>query len=282
MGSVNYIVYMFLALVLGLMSACSSQVQTSSDWADFWQAAPQRKAEALSQRLKMTQLPVSSLGKLHYQQQVYDLPVVRVRRVAKQAPICIFAGVHGNELAGTAAAVSLIEDLAKLPRLYPKTNFTLVPLVNPWGWERGFRYNFEGKDIARQFALSGTQETDFIKALLAREHCQVLVDLHEDSQHSGFYLLTYEPADPHFTPNMVKRIAKALGIAPAEQVPQGVYQVSAQEFASNPRPTLSQYAREQGVPHTYIIETPMRLSMQERVAIHRRVLDELITQLSHK
>lgn len=262
---------------VSLLCACTVQTQAPSQWADFWQVVPQRKAEALTQRLVSTGLAMRNLGHIRYQQQTYTLPVIKLNRVSKQAPICIFAGVHGNEIAGTAAALSLIEDLAQQPQLYPKTNFVIVPLVNPWGWERGFRYNFEGQDIARNFARAGTQETVLIKALLARERCQLVVDLHEDSTKTGFYLLTYAHPDPSFTPNLVEKVAKDLDIASAEQVPQGVYQISAQEFATNPRPTLSQYAREHAVPLTYIIETPMQLPLKKRTAIHRRVLDELIT-----
>ncbi|WP_298611071.1 DUF2817 domain-containing protein [uncultured Thiothrix sp.] len=264
---------------VSLVCACTAQTQASSHWADFWQVAPQRQAETLTQDLVATGLPMSRLGTIRYQQQTYPLPVIKLNRVPKQASICLFAGVHGNEIAGTAAALSLIDDLAHQPQLYPKTNFVIVPLVNPWGWERGFRYNFEGQDIARNFARAGTQETVLIKALLARERCQLVVDLHEDSTKTGFYLLTYAHPDPSFTPSLVEKVAKALGMSSAEQVPQGVYQISAQEFATNPRPTLSQYAREQAVPQTYIIETPMQLPLKERIAIHRRVLDELITHL---
>lgn len=269
-----------VSLISFLLSACTHQTQTASSWADFWQAAPQRQAESITQRLAATQLPISNLGTLHYPQKAYKLPVVRLIRDTKQDPVCIFAGVHGNELAGTEAALSLIEDLASQPNLYPHTNFVIVPLVNPWGWERGFRYNAEGQDIARHFALAGTQETQLIKPLLAREHCQLVMDLHEDSTKSGFYLLTYAHPDPSFTPHLVQAVSEELGIAVAEQVPQGVYQVPEQVFATNPRPTLSQYAREHGVAQTYIIETSMQLSMQERLAIHRLVLDKLIKQFA--
>jgi len=268
-------------LLIGLLTACSNPASSAASWSDFWQQAPKQKVSALNQRLKSTHLTMQSVGSIHYAQQSFTLPLIRVQRIAKQAPVCIFAGVHGNEVAGTEAALSFIEDLAKNKKLYPHTNFVILPLVNPWGWERGFRYNFEGQDIARNFALEGTQETALIKSLLAREHCQLVVDLHEDSTHSGFYLLTYANPDPAFTPKLVQAVADELGIAAAQNVPAGVYQIAAKEFATNARPTLAQYAREQGVEQTYIIETSMALPLPQRVAIQRRVLDKLIENLSH-
>lgn len=277
--AMNFTQAFITSLVLINLIACSSQVSPIKAWAEFWHPMPQRYVNTVIQRLTATGLPMQSLGSVHYAQQTFPLKVVRVQRVAKQAPVCIFAGVHGNEIAGTEAALSLIDDLARDSSLYPQTNFAILPLVNPWGWEHGFRYNYEGQDIARNFALQGTQETVLVKQLLAKESCRLVVDLHEDSQHSGFYLLTYANPDPSFTPRLVQQLAKALGVEVAKQVPQGVYQVAAEDFANNPRPTLSQYAREQGVEQTYIIETPMQLALEQRVSIHRKVLDKLLTQL---
>ncbi|MFZ1387124.1 MAG: DUF2817 domain-containing protein [Thiolinea sp.] len=269
------------SLLMGLLTACTNQSKPAASWADFLQPSIKYQASTITQRLKDTQLPFEQLGSIRYAGQVFSLPMVRIQRASKQAPVCIFAGVHGNEIAGTEAALSLIEALANDKTLYPDTNFVILPLVNPWGWERGFRYNFEGQDIARNFALEGTQETALIKPLLAREQCQLVVDLHEDSTHSGFYLLTYANPDPVFTPKLVQAVVDELGIAAAQNVPQGVYQVAAKEFATNPRPTLAQYAREQGAEQTYIIETSMKLPLQQRVAIQRRVLDKLIENLVH-
>ena len=268
-----FLICSFLGIIF---TACTNQPSQASSWADLWQQTPQRSAKTIIQRLTATRLPLNQLGVIRYAKQSFPLQVIRVQRTANQAPACIFAGVHGNEIAGTEAALSLIEALAKDKTLYPHTNFVILPLVNPWGWERGFRYNFAGQDIARNFALEGTQETALIKALLAHEHCQLVVDLHEDSTHSGFYLLTYANPDPAFTPKLLQEVANELGIAAAENVPQGVYQIAAKEFATNSRPTLSQYAREQGVKQTYIIETPMELPLEQRVMIHRRVLNGLI------
>lgn len=268
----------FSALVAG----CSPQANPTNSWADFWQPRLQRDVSAITQRLRATGLPLKQLGNVHYERRSLPLNLVSVRRVANQAPVCIFAGVHGNEGAGTEAALSLIEDLANDHSLYPQTNFSIQPLVNPWGWERGFRYNYAGQDIARHFALEDTQETALLKPWLVREHCKLVVDLHEDSQHTGFYMLTYAHPNLKFTPKLVEDASQELGLEAASTVPQGVYQIAAKDFATNPRPTLAQYAREQGVEQTYIIETPMHLSLEQRVQIHRKLLDKLITQVSQK
>lgn len=265
-------------LLSGLLSACAYHPSSNATWVNFGQQPPQRHVNTITQRLMATRLPVSELGSVRYAEQHFPLLMVKVQRIAKQPAVCIFAGVHGNELAGTAAALSLLEDLAKDNTLYPRTNFIMMPLVNPWGWERGFRYNAQGQDIARHFALEGTQETALIKPLLAAEHCQLVIDLHEDSNKTGFYLLNYAHPDSSFTPKLVQAVAKELGLPAAEQVPNGVYQIAAEEFATNSRPTLAQYARQQGIEQAYIIETPMQLPFQQRIAIHRTVLDKLINK----
>lgn len=273
----RFLVQAFIASLV--LTGCSNPANSNASWADFWQPAPQRSIHTVTQRLKAMPSPLSQLGVVRYVDQDLPIPIVRVRRVAKQAPVCIFAGVHGNEIAGTEAALTLIDDLLKHKTLYPHTNFVIVPVVNPWGWERGFRYNFKGQDIARNFVLAGTQETVLIKSLLACEHCQLVVDLHEDSTHSGFYILSYANPDPAYPPRLVQTVEQDVGITAAAKVPQGVYQIAAHEFATNPRPTLAQYAREQGVQQTYIIETPMQLPVEQRVKIHRKVLDELMNDL---
>lgn len=266
--------------IVALLTACTSQADSGSSWADFLEPTQERSFNTLVEQLSATQLPMTDLGSVRYTEQSYPLYAIRIKRQSKQAAVCIFAGVHGNEVAGTATALSLLADLAKNESLYAQTNFLIVPLVNPWGWERNFRYNFEGQDIARNFAMEGTQETALIKPLLAKEQCSLVVDLHEDSTKAGFYMLTYANPDPEFTPRLVQDAAKELGMPLATKAPQGVYHIARREFARNPLPTLAQYAREQGIEQTYIIETSMEYPLAQRVQIQRYLLDQLIKRLS--
>jgi hypothetical protein len=65
------------------------------------------------------------------------LPVIALRSPAAGPAIWILAGVHGEEPAGPNAIASTIEDIAKLGARRP---VVLLPLLNPQGYARNWRY----------------------------------------------------------------------------------------------------------------------------------------------
>jgi hypothetical protein len=65
------------------------------------------------------------------------LPIVALRSPKKGPAVWILAGIHGEEPAGPNAVAAAIADLAKLGEHYP---VVLLPLLNPHGYARNWRY----------------------------------------------------------------------------------------------------------------------------------------------
>jgi predicted deacylase len=259
-----------LAVVLGLYYT----VLTRIDWWLFqlYRSQVVRDAGAFEAELKKAALPVSVLGQVAYDDVQWPVFAVRRKIPGAGSQACLFGGMHGNEPAGTRALQDLIADLSRNAALYPGVDFLIVPLVNPWGWVHDTRHNGANQDINRNFVAGSSPESDIVKALLATERCDLLIDLHEDRVRRSFYLLTYENA----------QLPVAEGIAAAVRqsgMEASIVHRREQEFAGERRPTLALYARTHGTLLTYIVETPRNGALDQRVRLQRLALDRLIRSI---
>jgi len=238
-----------------------------------------REVSLVISRFRSSGLETRPLGMVTYGDVRWPVDVA-FRKVANpKGTLCIFSGVHGNEPAGVDATLALAEDLAKRKELYPGIDLVIVPLVNPTGWIHDLRHNADNKDIARSFVSGGTQESALVKSLLATQRCDMLVDLHEDRIHAGVYLLAYGAEDAHTTAREVTRQVGLKGFSLNSSAPQGVYYVPPVQFPDVDLTTLSLYAQAHGVAQTFIAETPMRLSVSERIGVHWMVIDALALRI---
>ena len=252
---------------------------------DWWlyHAMPhrtERKPADVSRRIKSSGLPVQIIGKPIYAGREWHIEVVSTSRKAAKRRACIFGGIHGNEPAGTEAALTLVELLARNPLVYPSVDFVVVPLVNPWGWAHGLRHNGNNVDVAHSFVRGNTDEALAVRKLLSRVRCDLIIDLHEDRMRRGTYLVTYENPDIAVAHAVMQDIAKK-GVSLSGPAPHGVYHIRETEFSSLERPTLSLYARSQGTALSYIVETPSTFSLPERVRVQGLILERLIGSLGN-
>lgn len=108
--------------------------------------------------------------------------------------IVITTGVHGNEPSGY-----LVQDrLAEM-------GFTVFGPCNPWGIENNSRYLEDGRDMNRIFAKDDSEEVEAVKAFLEQNPPALLLDLHEDPNGTGAYLIQHGPDD-----DIGRRIVDAL------------------------------------------------------------------------
>jgi murein peptide amidase A len=102
--------------------------------------------------------------------------------------VAISAGVHGDEPAGPAALLQLVErDL-----LDPHFSYRLWPCTNPTGFDAKTRENAEGVDVNRTFGRGGSSPESRAIVTANRDLKFVLsIDLHEDCDAEGFYCYEY-------------------------------------------------------------------------------------------
>jgi hypothetical protein len=204
--------------------------------------------------------------------------VVRYRPPEAERSALITGGVHGNEPAGSAWVVELVGRIGGQGSLDHKTAFDLVPLVNPWGWSRGIRFNRDGRDINRDFASFDTQEARIIADLVASRSYDLVIDHHEDPDAGGFYLYQYAKRDEALSRRVIAEI-RTLGY-PIEQEVRMVILRTRDGLIDAPRwglrymrlsrqLSITNYLRLGYCTEVYTIETPTHLPMEDRMTMHR-------------
>jgi predicted deacylase len=268
---------LLLSLVVGAVGAL---LTSNRDWLFFHmhRGALVRSASTLAASLQGTGVDFQEFGRVQYGRESLPLWVLRQAGASPaSSTVCLLAGVHGNEPAGVQALLSLATRLHAHPDAFAGMRYVLVPLANPWGWERNLRHNGDNRDVARKFADGDAQEAKQIKALFAAERCTIFVDLHEDRTREGFYMLAYAEQQRTELARLIRSIEADSQVHHARTGDRGLVLVSEAELAGVSATTASLWARMNGAAHAFIVETSEGLPLEERVAIHLMAVDRLVT-----
>jgi predicted deacylase len=253
------------------------------DWILFYVQRDKivRDLDAFTSALRQTRLPIEAAGSIPDGDKTIPLWVIRKPALhPDRKTICLMGSIHGNEPAGAQALLELGQNMARWPERYANLNYVMVPLANPWGWRHNLRRNAANQDIAREFVDGQSPESTVIKKVLAQAHCDLLVDLHEDRVHEGFYLLAYAPANLGAVHAAVTAIETRSGMARAAKPPQGIWHVPESELKSTYLSTASLWARKNGVPWSFIVEVHDGYALQQRTQLLTLAVEELTTLLS--
>ncbi len=102
--------------------------------------------------------------------------------------IGIFAGIHGDEEAGTLAAQELINWAAEKPEELHDYELHFFPICNPSGRALGTRHSHSGLDLNREFWFySNEPEVVYLESELRREKYDGIISLHSDDDSDGCY-----------------------------------------------------------------------------------------------
>jgi murein peptide amidase A len=102
------------------------------------------------------------------------------------------ACTHGDEPSGVEALCAWLEQRRYRPWL-DRWQFVLLPCLNPWGYERNLRENYDGKDLNREFnSPLPPAEVRFVHPIL-QQPFDLVIDLHDDRDSPGYYL--YQSVD---------------------------------------------------------------------------------------
>ena len=99
----------------------------------------------------------------------------------------ISAGIHGDEPGGIESIIKFLKNSNYLDYIN-EWEITLLPCINPYGYEFGTRTNHQGKDLNRLFKLKNPpEEVVFAQSILETDF-KLIIDLHEDNESHGYYL----------------------------------------------------------------------------------------------
>lgn len=207
--------------------------------------------------------------------------------------VALSAGVHGDELAGPLALFRLVAADA-LPRAF---SYRIWPVLNPTGFDGRTRANADGVDVNRTFGRGGSAPESRAVVTANRDLKFVLsIDLHEDADAWGFYC--YEYGGGSIGTQVVRKLgAEGVPIDPLTSLDLGGPLLDAAVHREPGRVTADPFreaAALEGLSYSLVLarnasqrtltfETPQRLGLEERIAIHERaVLYALDSGVIHK
>ncbi len=209
-------------------------------------------------------------------------PLISLTRHRKDHPdaarIYLSTGMHGDEPGGPLAVLSMLHR-DEFPREF---SWSICPVLNPVGLEKGTRENGEGMDMNRDYHYA------HIPAVLAHTlwlSQQPVFDLallmHEDWETSGFYLNEFKTGP---IPNLDQRIISSVGKVCPIETSGNIDEMPAKEGIVHPfrdghfgdNWPESFFLRHRGVPTGFNFEAPSCLPLKTRITAFRVALLEAI------
>ncbi len=187
-------VLMACMLLGAVVIAGQARADVLTDIAHLFPTSPRTyvQASALLRELDETSplLTLASIGQSHGGRDIW-LATVTDPDYSSQDKIRLFiiARQHGNEPAGTTAALGLLEHLARATSpveraLLAQFQISVVPIANPDGAVSSRRANGHNVDLNRDWGKFTQPETKAIRVAVRRRMAHAVVDLHELPAHS--------------------------------------------------------------------------------------------------
>lgn len=259
-------------------------------------------------RAAQVPIEIESLGTVRYAQGSYELLALSAPRRGPddtRPRLLVSGGVHGNEPAGTLAAVRFATDLGL--RAIPCVRWSVIVCVNPSGYELVQRANYDNIDVNRSFkGGSYCQEALLIQAWLEAQKTdpfRAAIDLHECFP-SNDWLPAFQPADfplgyflwemceskkRRVGPAIIKAVSavvpictwpKMIGDLAVDGVISYPEHAASAEYANGT--SFDAYLFSRHCDHTFTFESPGIFPLETRVRAHLTALEATILALTDK
>lgn len=223
-------------------------------------ASPDKQIQAITE--------ISNNGRVY--------PIMKISLNAgdgKKKRVLISAGIHGDEPSGVETACAFLER-GEFKRFERDWEITLLPCLNPFGFEYATRENHEKKDLNRFFKYHPPpREIVPIQQILNRPF-DLTLELHEDSDSPGYYL--FQRIETHSKRSLGRRILdeveKTMAINLNEKIDgmaanRGLIEWTPDADAMKWWP-MAVYAASRGSRFCFTLETASGFSMNARVDAH--------------
>jgi len=195
---------------------------------------------------------------------------------ATQIPICLTAGIHGDEPDGVLAAHEFARRFARSPALTQSYALTIYPCLNPVGYERLTRENGSGKDLNREFGRASAEpEVRLIEAELRTQTWTGFINAHSDYESFGLYAYA---AGPIISERLAKpALFQASGIIPINTDPvidghPAELGIINQKFDGS----LGPLSKSDPEPFDITLETPNLFALHKRVEAQATAIETIL------
>lgn len=230
---------------------------------------------------------LSEIGRITYPE--FEAPVWYVAYRPFQPAlkrVLVLAGIHGDAAAGVDYLVDFVGKRSDSTNA-AGYDMDLIPIVNPWGYVHDLPLNRNGVEISHDFASFDSHEARVIRRFLREKRYDLVLDLREDPDASGFYLWQYGLADETVSARIVSRV-KADGY-PIENDTGLVLLKPRNGVVAAPmwglkflrllrQLTLAGYVRQHVSDVVFTVVTPSRRPLAERVAMQRIAVEMLLSE----
>ena len=204
----------------------------------------------------------------------------------KRAPgprprVYLSAGVHGDEPAPPWALLRLMEEGC----FDARCTWFICPLLNPSGFLKRTRENFDGVDLNRDYRTPQSAEVQaHVRWLQHQPGFDLVVCLHEDWEATGFYLYELNPLNRATLADAMIGAARAhmpIETAPVidgrESAGPGIIRPVSDPLLRETWPEAI-YLRNHHGPLHYTTETPSVVPLERRIAAQRAVIEAAVAE----
>jgi hypothetical protein len=201
--------------------------------------------------------------------------------------VLVIAGVNGNGAAGVECALGLVRELATPPGPAALYDADILPLANPWGWVHGVGASPNGVDIEWDFANFASHESRIIKRFLREKRYDLVLDLRENPEATGFYIWQYGLDSTAASERIVGDL-RAKGYPIETDIRRVLFKprdgiIAAPMWGLTlmglvDQLTLSGYIRRNTSTVVYSVVTPSVLPLAERLAMQRIAVQTLLSE----
>ena len=205
--------------------------------------------------------------------------------VGKSQKALITAGIHGDEPEGVEALCAFFE--GHLCRQWAhRWELTVLPCMNPWGYEYNRRTIHDGRDLNREFRSSHPPSEVLFVQSLDLDGYELSLDLHDDADSSGYYLYQTVDSDKEAkaSESILRRVNHVMPInrdseIEGRPVRHGVIRRPCAPSDMEWWP-LAVYALEHGVKHNFTFEAGTASLTQAQIDAHLAAIDAALEYFS--
>jgi hypothetical protein len=239
---------------------------------------PARNFDAMIERLQFSMnssLNLDVVGEFNTSQRHYPFYKIILGRGNRKRAL-ISAGIHGDEPAGVETVIHFFRN-----KFYQFNDWeiTLLPCLNPYGYETNSRSNFHGQDLNRLFNESSPPEDIQLIQSVFESRFDLSIELHEDIDSPGYYLYQTTNGDFHrkVGHHIITEVGDVMPINKASEIEGmpsrlGVVDRQARDDSMTWWP-MALYAAARKTALSLTLETPMAMPMQARVQAHQTAIN---------